>query len=170
MGFTTGDTSVPWLTADQRNDLLGQCTDLSILGWALLVINSAPTRTHKPATPTSPDYTLVYTFNIHFLAATPQPQGDRAIPIRTTTSHPGHPNGRTPPAPELWTRKFTPEAWVYTNGSDIKGQTRLGAAVIHIPTRTTLYIDEAASEETRTAMRAALIAIYTALTRFHDHP
>ena len=41
---------------------------------------------------------------------------------------------------------------------------------MHIPTRTTIYIDAAGSEETRTIMRAELEAIHTALTRFADHP
>jgi len=40
---------------------------------------------------------------------------------------------------------------------------------VHIPTRTTIYIDVASSEETRTIMRAELMAIHTALTRFGDH-
>ena len=39
---------------------------------------------------------------------------------------------------------------------------------MHIPTCTTIYIDAAESEETHTIMRAELVAIYTALTRFED--
>ncbi len=54
------------------------------------------------------------------------------------------------------------------DGSDIKGHPRLGAAVVHIPTRTTIYIDATGSEETRTIMRTELVAIHTALTRFED--
>jgi hypothetical protein len=42
-------------------------------------------------------------------------------------------------------------------------------ARVYIPTRTTIYIDAAGSEETRTIMRAELVAIHTALTRFEDH-
>ena len=38
---------------------------------------------------------------------------------------------------------FTPEDWVYTDGSYNKEQDRLGAAVVHIPSHTTLYIDDA---------------------------
>ena len=62
-----------------------------------------------------------------------------------------------------------PEEWVYTAGSDIKGHSRLGASVVHNPTRTTIYIDVAGSDETRTVMRAKLVAIHIALTRFADH-
>jgi ribonuclease HI len=40
---------------------------------------------------------------------------------------------------------------------------------VHIPTRTTIYIDGACSEETRTIMRAELVAIHAALTSFEDH-
>ena len=61
------------------------------------------------------------------------------------------------------------EEWVYTDGSNIKGYLRLGAAVVHIPTRTTIYIDAAGCEETRTITRAELVAIHTALTRFEDY-
>ena len=62
-----------------------------------------------------------------------------------------------------------PEEWVYTDGLDIKGHPRLGAAVVHIPTRTTIYIDATGNEVTRTIMRAELVTIHTALTRFEDH-
>ena len=83
--------------------------------------------------------------------------------------------GRTPPqpdeapAPHEWQPKYLPEQWVYTDGSDIEGHPRLGAAVVHIPTNTTIYIDAAGSEETRTIMRAELVAIYTALSTFESH-
>ena len=46
----------------------------------------------------------------------------------------------------------------------------MGAAVVHIPTCTTIYIDAAGCEETRTIMRAELVAIHTSLTKFEDHP
>ena len=58
---------------------------------------------------------------------------------------------------------------MYTDGSDIKGYPRLGAAVVHIPTSTTIFIDAAGTEETRTIMRAELVAIHTALTTFERH-
>ena len=57
----------------------------------------------------------------------------------------------------------------YIDGSDIKGRPRLGAAVVHIPTRNTIYIDAAGCDETRTIMHVKLVAIHTALTRFEDH-
>ncbi len=41
--------------------------------------------------------------------------------------------------------------------------------MVHIPTNTTIYIDAAGCEETRTIMRAELVAIHTALGRFADH-
>ena len=64
---------------------------------------------------------------------------------------------------------FLPKERVYTDGSDIKGHPRQGAAVVHTPTCTTIYIDATGSEETRTIMRAELVAIHTALTIFEDH-
>jgi hypothetical protein len=51
-------------------------------------------------------------------------------------------NGEAP-APYPWALKFLPEQWVYTDGSDIRGDPRLGAAVVHIPISTTIYIDVA---------------------------
>jgi len=75
----------------------------------------------------------------------------------------------TPPNPITWTLRFLPEEWVYTDSSDIKGHPRLGAAVVLISTRTTIYIDAAGCNKTRTIMRAELVAIHTALTRFADH-
>ena len=73
------------------------------------------------------------------------------------------------PAPYPWAPRFLPEKWVYTDGSDITGHPRLGAVVVYIPTNTTIYIDAAGTEETRTIMRAELFAIYTALTALATH-
>ena len=64
---------------------------------------------------------------------------------------------------------FLPEPWVYTDGSDITGHPRLGAVVVHIPTSNTIYIDAAGTEETRTIMRAELVAIHTALSTLSTH-
>jgi len=63
------------------------------------------------------------------------------------------------PAPYPWEPKFLPEQWVYTDGSDITGHPRLGTTVVRIPTNTTIYIDAAETEETRTIMWAELSAI-----------
>ena len=41
--------------------------------------------------------------------------------------------------------------------------------MVHIPTTTTIYIDAAGTEETRTIMRAELVAIHTALSTFSTH-
>ncbi len=62
-----------------------------------------------------------------------------------------------------------PRKRVYTDGSDIKGHPRLGAAVVRILTRTILYIDAAGCEEIPAILRVELVAMHTALTRFHDH-
>ncbi len=62
------------------------------------------------------------------------------------------------PAPYPWAPTFLPEQWAYTDGSDITGHARLGAAVVHIPTSITIYIDV-----------AEMVAIHTALTTFSAH-
>jgi ribonuclease HI len=91
------------------------------------------------------------------------------------SAFPSPPNGWISPFPDLapvpysWHPTFLPEQWVYTDGSDIEGHPRLGAAVVHIPTNTAIYIDAAGTEETRTIMRAELVAIYTALATFVSH-
>ncbi len=41
--------------------------------------------------------------------------------------------------------------------------------MVNIPTNTTIYIDAAGTEETRTIMRAELVAIHTALSTFSTH-
>ena len=66
----------------------------------------------------------------------------------------------------MLTPKYQPEQLMYTDGSDIKGQSRLGAAVIHVPTCTTIYIDAWCIEEIRTIKRAELVAIYKTLYKF----
>jgi len=73
------------------------------------------------------------------------------------------------PTPLQWIPKYLPEQWVYTDGSDIKGQPRLGSAVVHVPTCTTLYIDAGGTEETRAIMRVEQVAIHTALDEFATH-
>ena len=61
---------------------------------------------------------------------------------------------------------FRSEQWVYIDESDIMGQPRLEATVVHVPTCTTIYIDTRGTDETRTIMRAELVAIYTYLDKF----
>jgi len=73
------------------------------------------------------------------------------------------------PTPLQCTPKYQPRQCVYTDGSDIKGQPRLGAALVHVPTCTTVYIDARGTKETRTIMRAKLMAIYTALDKISTH-
>ena len=58
---------------------------------------------------------------------------------------------------------------MYSDGSDIKIHPHLGAAVVHVPTYTTIYIEARGTDETRTLMRAELVAIYTALDKFATH-
>jgi hypothetical protein len=93
---------------------------------------------------------------------------DRLVfPIRHDRRIPPY-NDETP-APYPWESKFLPMQWIYTDGSDITGHPCLGAAVVHIPTNTNIYIDAAGTRETRTIMRAELVAIHTVLTTFSTH-
>jgi len=71
------------------------------------------------------------------------------------------------PVPYIWAPKFLPEQWVYTDGTDITSHPLLGAAVVRIPTNTIIYIDAKETKETRTIMRAELVAIHMALKTRH---
>ncbi len=65
------------------------------------------------------------------------------------------------PTSHSWTLMFRPVEWVYTDGSDIKGQPLLiRAVVVYVPTCTTIYIDAGGTNETRTIMRAKLVHQY----------
>ena len=83
---------------------------------------------------------------------------------RRTTSFHG-----VAPTPYPCAPKSLPEQWIYTYGCYITGHSRLGAAVVHIPSSTTIYIDDAGIEETRTIMQGELVVIHTALTTFATH-
>ena len=76
---------------------------------------------------------------------------------------------RVAPIPYTWAPNVLPEQWVYTDGSDITGHPRLGAAVVLIPSHTTIYIDVAGTYETPTIMRVELVVMHTALFKFATH-
>ncbi len=145
-----GNTGEPDLSQNQRTHLLGRCTDINAISWSLATITAHAT---APAvdTPTvvgPPHQGHGYTSS-HPLPAI---AGIPVFPIqhsRRSTSFHG-----VAPKPYPWAPKFLPEQWVYTDGSDITGHPRLDAAMVHIPSSTTIYIDDVGTEETRTIMRA----------------
>ena len=167
MGFTGGHTEAAGLTPEQRVHILGQCIDLNMLHWAV----SHASSTYKGLqTPGSREHLgrqweNTYTFSQPLLNL----EEAHVLPRGDTPSHHDSTGTEAPPSPIPWTPRILPYEWVYIDGSDIKGHPRLGAAVVHIPTCTTIYINAAGSEETRTIMRAELVAIPTALTRFENH-
>ena len=148
--------------------ILGQCTNLNLLHWSLTQANTTSSErytSHPQEHPGIP-WENTYTFS------QPLPNlGEAHTLNRGDTQYNHDPTEETNPStPIPWTPRFLPEEWVYTNGSDIKGHPRLGATTVHIPTRTTIYIDAVGCDETRTIMRAELVATHTALTTFADHP
>ena len=168
MGFTIGDTETAGLTPKQRIHILGHCTDLNLLHATIALAsstswgNQSPRRREYPGIP----WENIYTFS----QSLPNLGEAHALPPGDTPSHHAATRPKTPPSPVPWTPRFLPEEWVYTDGSDIKGHPRLGAAVVHIPARTTIYIYVVGCEETRTIMRVELVAIHTALTILENHP
>jgi hypothetical protein len=163
MGFRVGDRAAPSLSEAQRVQLIGQCTDLNTLTWTISTIrrHTLP-KEHNHAFRPSP--THQWNTSILYL---PHLENTPMLPPRGTHDH-MHPP-QLAPTPLQWVPKCRPEQWVYTDGSDIKGQPRLGAAVVHVPTCKTLYIDARGIKETRTIMLAELVAIYTALDKFDAH-
>ncbi len=137
MGFRVGDTAARGLSELQRVQLLGKCTDLDTITWIISTI-----RTHMPSAE-------------HYPMCTPSPTHGSggftsSLALPGVMDIPFLPHGRafilpsTPllaPTPLMWTPKYPPEQWIYTDGFDIEGHPRLGAAVIHVPTCKTIYID-----------------------------
>jgi hypothetical protein len=167
MGFTSGDTEAARLTPEQRIRLLGQCTDLNLVQWTFALVNSTSQGHQPPQQREHPDIPWENTYT--FSQPLPNLREAPALPPGDTPSHHASTRTETPPNPIPWTPRFFPEEWVYTDGSDIKGNPRMGAAVVHIPTRITIYIDADGCEVLRIIMRAEQVAIHTALTRFEDH-
>ena len=162
MGLTGGDTEAAGLTPEQRVHILGQCTNLNLLHWAVSQASYTFRGFQTPRTRehSGRQWKNTYTFS----QPLPNLQEAHVLPRGDTPSQHDSPRTAAPPSPIPWTPRFLPKEWVYTDGSDIKGHPRLGAAVVHTPTCTTIYMDATGSEETRTIMRAELVAIHTTLT------
>ena len=165
MGFRVGDTRALGLSPKQRIHIFGLCTDLDAISWMVATI-----RAHLASTDANtPEETVSTSMRGGYTSFHPLPTlSDMPLfPMRADTEPP-LPRG-PPPRTHPWTLKFIPENWVYTDGSDIKDQPWLRAAVIHTPTCTIIYINAARTEETRAIMQAELVAIHTALTMYASH-
>ena len=160
MGFRVGYFAARGLSKLQRDQVLGQCTDLNTITWTISTI-----RTHTSFAEHDPRCTPSPTQQFGGYTSCLALPGMRDIPfppLRWAFTLPSAPPPSPTPLP--WTPKYQPEQWVYPEGSDIKGQLHLGAAGLHVPTCTTIYIDAKGTNETRTITRVELVAIYTALT------
>ncbi len=159
MGNPLGDTAAPGLSEEQRRHLLGQCIDINLLACARAYtpqsIPTLPPQSRDPD-PTCPTNNI--TVCPRRLRATPltlltQPPPDLShLPTLDTT--PGPPNPNDPPDPIAWTPFWTPEQWVYTDGSKIDPNPKLGAAVIQPLASTEIIIDATGIEENNTILRA----------------
>ena len=161
-GFHIGDIDAPGLSALQRIQLLGQYTTLNTLAWTLSTI-----RTHASLAEDDPSCTSPLTHKNCGYMSSQALSGMMDIPFlplggsSTLSSVPS-----TTPTPHPWTLIFRLEQWMFTDGSGITGQPRLGAAVVHVPTCTTISIYAGGTNETRTIVRTDLVVIYTALDKF----
>ena len=137
MGFRVGDTAAPCLSELHRVQLLSQCTDLNTLTWTISTI-----RTHTLPTEHDPKCTPSPTHQRGGFTSSLALPGVMVIPFLPRGGAFTLPSAPLlAPTPLMWTPKYQPEQWMYTDGSDFKGHPRLGAAVIHAPTCTTIYID-----------------------------
>ena len=161
-----------------------QCIDINLFSWFIDTV--APTKTHHSdieEVPISPPLPLTHlpslplsamapgAFDSNWVFSSSQPLNAPPPPPPHDTPPPTALRGPTfphppPPTPSPWTPQFDPESWIYTDGSLIDMESRLGDAVIHSPSTTTLHIDASGIAETHTIMRAELVAIYVALDRF----
>ena len=181
LGFHPDDIAEPDLSEDQRCHLLGQCIDINLFSW--FIGTAAPTTiqdidivetplpppsplTHPPSLPLSAMAPGAFDSNRVFSSSQPLPDPRATILPRLLPSEAPLPPTPPPPTPAPWTPQFDPGSWIYTDGSLIDGESRLGAAVIHSPSKTALHIDASGIAETHTIMRAELVAIYVALDRF----
>ena len=139
MGFTDGDTGAAEFTPEQRIHILGQCTYLNLLQWAISLASSTSQGHHTPRPREHPGRPWVNTYT--FSQPLPNLGEAHTLPIGDTPHHHASTGTETPPIPIHWTPRFLLEEWVFTDGSDIKGHPRLGAVVVHIPTRTPIDID-----------------------------
>jgi len=137
MGFRVGDIAALGLSELQRVQLLGQCTNLDTITWTISTIctHMLPAE-HAPRCTPSPTHG---SGGFMSFLALPGVMDIPFIPPRGSFTLPSAP--LLPPTPFMWTPKYQPKQWVYTYGSDMKGQPRLGAAAIHVPTCTIIYID-----------------------------
>jgi len=151
MGFNNGDTEAGELSPGQCIHILGQCTNLNILHWTLA--QPSATSSEDRASPLREDPGRPWEHTYTLSQPLPDLKVAHAIPNGGTQRLIAPTEATTPAVPIPWTPRFLPEECVYTDGSDIKGHPRLGAAVVYISTRTTICIDATGCDETRTIMR-----------------
>ena len=178
MGFRMRDTAAPGLSEEQRRHLLGQCIDINLLTWLMRETTQPAPHQHQP--PNATTRTAIAPLTLSQFAPgtfnrTPdnpltQPPPDLSNRPCLRLNTPAPPHHEEPPDPIAWAPLWTPEQWVYTDGSKIDPNPKLGAAVIHPATSTVILIDATGLEENNTVLRAELVAIHQALITFEADP
>ena len=93
----------------------------------------------------------------------------RAVQCEQFSTEPFEPPPPSEDGPHpVFTRRWDPLDFTYTDGSKKDGCTTLGAAVFHARSSTSYYIDATGEAETNTINRAELVAIHAALTWHRD--
>jgi hypothetical protein len=102
MGFTCGDTEATGLTPTQRIHILGQCTDLNLLQWAVALASSTSQEGHAPRQREHPAICWESTYTL----SPPLPNLEEAhtLPRGNTPSQQDSGGTRTPPHPNLGPR------------------------------------------------------------------
>jgi hypothetical protein len=85
MGFTYGDTEATGLTPAQRIHILGQCTNLNMLHWAIALASSTSRGHHTPRPRDHPGRRWENTYT--FSQPLPNLEEAHALPRGNTPSH-----------------------------------------------------------------------------------
>ena len=170
MGFTLGSTAAPGLTEQKRRHLLGQCIDLNLLTWLIATTMPPPCEGAQQPTlppPASPISGVRSWFSLPFHKPSPPPHlrpGRPLPPMEGDLESMPPALGTPPPTPSedgphpVFTRRWDPLDFTYTDGSKKDGCTTLGAAVFHARSSTSYYIDATGEAETNTINRAELVS------------
>jgi hypothetical protein len=122
MGFRVGDTAGLDLSELRRFQLLGYCTDLN----NAVACTISTIRTHMLPAEQGPKYTPSPTHRSGGFTSSMTLPGVMDIPFLPPGRPFTLPSAPLPtPTPRLWTFKYEPKQWVYTDVSDIKGQSPL---------------------------------------------
>lgn len=140
MGFAIKDTVAPSLTEEQRYHLPGQCIDINLLSWLIRAASSQrpDSSVTPPVAPVNnpPRLTTRQFAPGAFIPADHYPLTQPPAlldSLPTITSPSSTSTTPFPPPISPWKPLWLPTEWVYTDGSKIDPNPKLGTSVITPP-------------------------------------